>query len=391
MAKKGKNIRHTKHKPNRRKHKKHGHHHDHKDEASFGVLVCDSKTVSAVYCPTGTMKRPSSLKSHPEIYTAEKNSMKQSHRKNGEYGKSLAYMNMISMDMPCPKPISKDTENVLSQLTCQDLTIVEKEFNLDFYSNAIPARDRSKMTVQFVAPHSHQSVVWIQMLCIVASVSTRTLRLSVVVTQNGEDPKLVFDCASGSYKAGRSVCDPDKCVCSVTDSTVCGPEFLPECNLDSRLYTAGVGECNPGPCDCTSSSLVYESTFPDKCNLDGSALCNCPHIGSPPRCGTTFPSTCGLDGDTLFERTGEGADPIPKKKCIAGGCVEGTTQCVPDPCKCETAPMNPVTLAKTQSTHVQTRVLCLSQAENAVLIYAASLMEQPSANLTAVARPRRQM
>ncbi|KAF9994047.1 hypothetical protein BGZ79_001229 [Entomortierella chlamydospora] len=219
-------------------HKSHkGHKVIRRKHTSFGVLVCDSKTVSAVYCPTGTMKRPSSLKSHPEIYTAEKNSMKQSHRKNGEYGKSLAYMNMISMDMPCPKPISKDTENVLSQLTCQDLTIVEKEFNLDFYSNAIPARDRSKMTVQFVAPHSHQSVVWIQMLCIVASVSTRTLRLSVVVTQNGEDPKLVFDCASGSYKAGRSVCDPDKCVCSVTDSTVCGPEFLPECNLDSRLYT----------------------------------------------------------------------------------------------------------------------------------------------------------
>ncbi|KAF9351864.1 hypothetical protein BGX34_000316 [Mortierella sp. NVP85] len=90
-----------------------------------------NKTISAVYCPKGTLSRPDKS----EAYTTNINKPDNSH------SRSLAYMNITSMEPPCPKLVKKDIDNALKQLTCRDREKVEGYFGLGFYGNAALALD----------------------------------------------------------------------------------------------------------------------------------------------------------------------------------------------------------------------------------------------------------
>ncbi|KAF9349045.1 hypothetical protein BGX26_012594 [Mortierella sp. AD094] len=206
--------------------------------------------------------------------------------------------------------------------------------------------------------------------------------------REGLDPIEVTSCDPQACIPGNTTatCEPDPCLCTESKGAFCGSQ-RPECGLDPDtlyvcsgpgVYPQDVSKCETGACDPTTSSCkidpcvcqgkkpTCEADFDSSCGFDPNTLYNCPNVRSKPapstectagcvmgagacspdpckcstaelRCGTTFPWTCDLNRDTLFECTGEGADPIPKEKCIVGGCVKGTTQCVPDPCKCRTA------------------------------------------------------
>ncbi|KAF9557649.1 hypothetical protein EC968_007524 [Mortierella alpina] len=206
----------------------------------------------------------------------------------------------------------------------------------------------------------------------------------------GQDPILITDCTPQTCIPGEitASCSPDPCLCKeVLPGSYCGSTLPVECNFDpNTLYActeAGVrpvevakceiGTCDPStsscvtdPCSCATNKPTCGSDFDATCGLDPNGLYNCPAVGEKPildttctagcvkgsgqctpdpckctktelKCGSAFDPSCMLNKDTLYECKNPGDDPLVKQQCIAGGCVAGTQVCQPDPCKCGTA------------------------------------------------------
>ncbi|KAG0228168.1 hypothetical protein BGX31_006705 [Mortierella sp. GBA43] len=505
------------------KSKKHHHHQKCKDDpkdakkhkvASFGVLVCNNKTISAVYCPNGKLPHPGGKHKVPlESYTASNNVPEM--QSSNTHSRSLAYMDVITMDPPCPKPVKKDIDNTLKQLTCSDREMIQHHFNLGFYSSAVQAIDRhntdgdcdkdghwhdkctsvgifcgsnifgcntiddaiyycgaigDKPQKKALCPpggcisengtakcrqndcqctgsgqYDHGALYYCKCArkdpiflekcesgeCIKGS--NRCLEKPTTTTSDtiptptpnpdpcdcqtdgpicsetfpkecklkngwiykckpGKKPEPLVECKSGSCQPNSTVCDKDECACTtdqVENGIICGGDFPAKCKLKSgSLYicteedkepefikecesgscTEGSGKCDPGPCDCQMIGKICGSTFPEKCNLSGSALYECHEIGQPPKistecksgscpsggdacdpdpcvcrdpgliCGSTFPGKCGLDPTALYDCDSTGSNPEKNKDCPSGICESGANECTPvDPCACKDA------------------------------------------------------
>ncbi|KAF9150779.1 hypothetical protein BG015_007401, partial [Linnemannia schmuckeri] len=126
------------------KHGKKGHHgHKKHHHAVFGILICQNKTISAVYCPTGTLMRPGAeLRTLAQLYAANipdalaamnNNMPKPIPFVNNTFSKTLAYYDVIEMQLPCPSPAYADIAVALRQLTCSDRKLMTGTFNIYHY------------------------------------------------------------------------------------------------------------------------------------------------------------------------------------------------------------------------------------------------------------------
>ncbi|KAF9931401.1 hypothetical protein BGZ67_005314 [Mortierella alpina] len=185
-------------------------------------------------------------------------------------------------------------------------------------------------------------------------------------------------CTCAPYMAGKQVCAsqfPSECgylsdklyYCPAQDVR---PTVLQDCTLPSQcVVDLDTGSCvTPvDPCKCPAGKeQTCGSDFDATCGLNPNGLYNCPAVGKKPildktcragcvkgsgqctpdpckctktelKCGSAFAPSCMLNKDTLYECKKAGDDPLVKQQCIAGGCVAGTAVCQPDPCKCGTA------------------------------------------------------
>ncbi|KAF9217258.1 hypothetical protein BGZ59_005595 [Podila verticillata] len=93
---------HNRKKKNRKhKGKKHKHDHDHDDNkrriATFGILECKNRTISAVFCSNGKLQRPGAqLLEFAEMY-AFSNSK---HPKKKGHSNRISHLNIIRMKGP---------------------------------------------------------------------------------------------------------------------------------------------------------------------------------------------------------------------------------------------------------------------------------------------------
>lgn len=111
--------------------------------ASFGILICQNKTISAIYCPTGTLMRPGAeLRTLAQLYSANipdalaamnNNMPKPIPFVNNTFSKTLAFYDVIEMQAPCPSPAYADIAAALKQLTCSDRKLMSAMFNMHYY------------------------------------------------------------------------------------------------------------------------------------------------------------------------------------------------------------------------------------------------------------------
>lgn len=176
------------------------------EPASFGILVCGNKTISAVYCPKGT------LGSKSKVYSANTNRPKDSP------SRSLAYMDIISMDSPCPKPVKKDIDNALKELTCRDREKVEGYFDLGFYGNAALALDLHNTDGDCTDEGRwHDKCTSVGTFCGKNIFGCNTVDDAIYQCDAiGDKPKKIAMCPRGECvsKNGSATCQRKECHCS---------------------------------------------------------------------------------------------------------------------------------------------------------------------------------
>ncbi|KAG0085944.1 hypothetical protein BGZ92_008580 [Podila epicladia] len=316
--------------------------------ATFGILECDNRTISAVFCPDGKQQRAGAqLREFAEMYTLSK-----SHRpKKKGHSKRISHLDIIRMNGPCPKPIKKDIDVAIKCLSPQDRKLVcPYFFNLEFYSKTLEAeeakgvlelhntgckgKDKHKCDG---GGHWNDKCTSVGIYCGSQIFGCNTLDDGVYQCDSiGGKPKLVEICTvggcvnRGSY--APSSCKDTECTCSKSGE-VCGSSFSPTCGWKkSSLYfckTEGekpvrVKTCESGNCDPSTNKCT---SYPD-------TDCLCKSLG--PVCGTDFdPKKCQLEDATLYECQVLGQLPIEKIKCDYGYCNREERQCNVTPLKDE--------------------------------------------------------
>ncbi|KAF9585019.1 hypothetical protein BGW38_004250 [Lunasporangiospora selenospora] len=344
--------------------------------ASFGILICDNKTISAVYCPTGTKPRPGvqqqavldqDLYNEPSTIgqnwlsathhrgkdhgrhlhrgrkghkhtgkhhgrhnrkcrdKSDEKCRERQHRKHGHRkhkknrGRRVAYLDIIPMDPPCPKPVKEDIGRAIKQLTTRDLELLKPFFNLNFNSQTAAKESLSELTMSAQNNQGQCKGVW----------DDKCTSIGVFC---GID---IFGCNTiddGLYKVatnGTSSCRRGECECSGSGST-CGSNFPPSCRFEpDTLYFCKAANSTPVavrkcPAGCPKGAVI--------CNPDIPEECRCKNIGTI--CGSTYPKKCGYESDSLYACKIEHEKPVIIEKCKSGICKVGDTTCT-DNSECE--------------------------------------------------------
>ncbi|KAG0034069.1 hypothetical protein BGZ81_006264, partial [Podila clonocystis] len=348
-----KRPKHRRKKAHKHKVKKHGHHHhDHDDNkprvATFGILECENRTISAVFCPDGKLQRPGAqLFEFAEMYTFSNS--KRPEKKG--HSRRISHLDIIRMKGPCPKPIKTDIDAAIKRLSPEDRKLIPYFFNLEFYSKALEAeevkgaldlhntggKDKDK------CDHGHwnDKCTSIGTICGSQIFGCNTLDDGVYNCDSiGGKPKLVEICAIGGCvnrgSAAPSGCKNTDCTCNKSGE-VCGSSFSPTCGLKkgSLYFCKTKGEkpvhvkvCKSGACDSSTN----------KCTFCPDADCLCKSAG--PVCSTDFdPKKCQLEDATLYECKAPGVLPVEMKKCKHGYCDREKKECkvapLPDECLCK--------------------------------------------------------
>ncbi|KAF9435340.1 hypothetical protein BGZ76_006471 [Entomortierella beljakovae] len=352
-AHKGKHSHHDKHKAHKHKHghhdkcEHHGHNHHHrcdndkvsnnqkchdgshdegkKSVAAFNILVCNNKTISAIYCPKGR-------KPYPKTHGGDKHD-----EKDDESCRSLAYLDVITMKPPCPKPIRKDIDNAYSQLTCQDREIIEKEFNFGGVTASSMRANSDIMNAQCSGGFWDDKCTSVGYFCGSSIFGCNQIDDDLYYCGAiGDKPKFVERCKHGgcvdtSTTNGTSYCSNPKCLCPKSGQ-ICGSSFPDSCGLDpDSLYFCKkeqappilLGECESGK--CPKGGCKCHNPHPE---------CDCKTEGKI--CGNKFPSSCNLSPTAVYECKGKSLGPELSEECSPHICCDGEcTTHKPKHCLCQ--------------------------------------------------------
>ncbi|KAG0056222.1 hypothetical protein BGZ83_005954 [Gryganskiella cystojenkinii] len=372
--------------------------------ASFGILVCDNRTISTVFCPTGTQKRPGVQMMelmNVNTFTAQNNG---GGGGGGNCSKSIGYLDVITMVASCPKPAKKDIVAAIRRLTRKDRERLRPFFNFGFYSTAIsslPAIDRHNGGDDSDCDgYWHDKCTGVGTFCGIDIFGCSTIDDGLYsCCAVGDKPKLIELCPLGGCVGrvegnnGTSSCRHNECKCVGSGQHPhCGrevqdwqlPPRIEHVSKSSRagqmsmhkawsVCPKGAGACEPNPCVCSNTqSVICGSTFPSKCRFKSTYLYSCCGENTKPReliecvsgscppgatkcdpgpcdcqktgdiCGATFPKTCTnisrsdlYTSGSLYECKREGDTPSVIERCLSGTCVKGTGNCSPNECACK--------------------------------------------------------
>ncbi|KAF9428603.1 hypothetical protein BGZ94_001767, partial [Podila epigama] len=347
---------------NKHKHK-HKHKHDHdkpkkcdneRREASFGILICNNRTISAVYCPNGKLKRPDfkllSNDAGVNIETLTLNNNKKKPCKS----KLIAHLDIIRMKEPCPNPVKRDIDAAIKRLSSYDRKLLDPYFNLGFYSKVLEAESIQAANLNLRnnggggggggGGGNGGNGIWndkctaVGTFCGSSIFGCNTYDDGVYQCDKiGGKPVLVEMCPVGECinrgSAAPSGCKGGDCACKASGE-VCGSNFSESCGLkNGALYfckTAGskpvfVKQCESDSCDKDTN----------KCKPDVPSNCKCPGKGS--YCGSSFDAKCGYKPGVLYVCNNAGDTPSYGIACPTGECPPGATSCPepPNPCVCK--------------------------------------------------------
>ncbi|KAF9339287.1 hypothetical protein BGZ91_006466 [Linnemannia elongata] len=341
-------------------HDKHKHKHCDKDKecvrdevdaskpriASFGILICQNKTISAIYCPTGTLMRPGaelrtlaqlSSTNIPDALAAMNNNMpKPIPFVNNTFSKTLAFYDVIEMQAPCPSPAYADIAAALKQLTCSDRKLMSAMFNMHYYGTEkmmnLELRNTGGGGNHNNCSHNHwaDKCTSTGTFCGIDLFGCNTIDDGLYSCATiGQKPSLLEICPLGGCvpvpsSNGPSHCRHGDCVCAGTGQ-VCGSEFPPSCKFDDStlyfckgsnsvpiaLHKCPTGECPKGATECPTPPI--------------DDTCLCKGAGS-------------YEMGSLYTCTGKGEKPTVQTRCESLSCPSGQTACEPTPntdCKCQ--------------------------------------------------------
>ncbi|KAK3826753.1 MAG: hypothetical protein J3R72DRAFT_500810 [Linnemannia gamsii] len=322
---------------------------DEREPTSFGILICENKTISAVYCPKGTLTRPGAeLRSLAQLYAAnipDALSAMNNHIPkpvpyvNSTYSKKLAFYDIIEMQAPCPRPAYADIAAAVKQLTCADRKLMSAMFNLYHYST------EEMMSIELRNTGGHGNCtngggVWGDKctskgtFCGIDIFGCNTIDDGLYSCMTiGQKPTLLEICPLGGCVSipaaiGPSQCRHGDCECAGTGQ-VCGSEFPLTCRYDSSslyfckgsgnipvaLHKCPTGECPRGATECPNPPI------------DDTCLCKSPG----PICGATFDSSCKIDKTSLYTCGAKGDTPKLLINCESMSCRSGFDSCDPIP------------------------------------------------------------
>ncbi|KAF9966769.1 hypothetical protein BGZ70_001313 [Mortierella alpina] len=361
---------HNRHRPHRRKqvrrkkkthkkpagHKKPIEHNDKecgkRGDASVSILVCNNRTISAVYCPHGKLPHPDAWarslvkrdlltalnhgkhRHHSHAHKPHHDHHDHDHdHPNCRPSKSpeVVHTDVIPMHKPCPKSDRKDIADTFKQLTCPDQALLSPLLGLgSFTKAAINAVDRHNTDGDCKDEHHWQDKCTdVGTFCGIDLFGCNSIDDGLYYCDAiGNDPQLLEVCGVGACvsrrdRNGAARCGDDTCTCAET-GYICGSSFPKTCRLDENsLYFCTAGKKPVLHQKCTGSSCPAGSNVCSKDPIDTQCLCQAPGT----ICGSAFPKECGLTPKALYVCSDEGE--LPKfLEDNSEGCTTDKDDCL---------------------------------------------------------------